>query len=109
MLKLGGYGIIRSILIIMDFSIKYNFIFVIIRLLGIIYLRLVCLRQFDIKIIVAYSSVVHIGIILIGLISINLFGYYGGLLIILGHGLCSSAIFIIINFFFMSVLKIEIY
>lgn len=96
-LKLGGYGIIRFIYILFNYCIKFNYLFLLLRLLGIIILRCLCLRQFDLKVLVAYSSVVHIGMILMGLISITIFGIIGSLLIIIGHGLCSSALFFIVN------------
>ena len=99
-LKLGGYGVIRSILIILKLRIKFNFIFIIIRLIGALLLRMVCLRQFDIKLIVAYSSVVHIGVILMGLIRIMLWGFNGRFLIMIGHGICSSALFILVNYIY---------
>ena len=100
LLKLGGYGIYRSIIIILKRRIKINYYFISVSLLGIIYLRLVCLRQVDIKMLVAYSSVVHMAIILIGIITITIWGSLRGLLIIIGHGLCSSAIFVLVNYFY---------
>ena len=99
-LKLGGYGIIRSLIIIINISIKYNLYFIIISLIGIIYVRLICLRQFDLKILVAYSSVVHIGIILLGIFSIIIWGIYGGLIIIIRHGFCSSGLFLLVNYLY---------
>ena len=96
-LKLGGYGIIRSIIIIINICIYFNYIFIIISLYGILLIRLVCLRQFDLKVLVAYSSVVHISIILIGLLRLNLWGLIGGLILIIGHGLCSSGLFVLVN------------
>lgn len=100
-LKLGGYGLVRRLIFILSLSVKYNYIFFIISLFGIIYLRILCLRCNDLKLIVAYSSVVHMGIILIGLISITIFGFIGGILIIIGHGLCSSALFLLINLIYL--------
>lgn len=96
-LKLGGYGVVRSTLIIINFSLKYNYYFIIISLIGLFILSLVCLRQYDIKLLVAYSSVVHIAVILIGLITLTLYGIIGGMFLIVGHGLCSSALFILVN------------
>lgn len=97
-LKLGGYGLFR----ILDLMVLREFLdfFILIRIFGIIFLRILCLRQFDIKLIVAYSSVVHIGIILIGLYTETVWGIKGAYFIIIGHGLCSSALFIIVNFIY---------
>lgn len=99
-LKLGGYGILRSLIIIINLSVKINIYFIVVRLLGIIYISLICFRQFDLKILVAYSSVVHIGIIILGIFSIIIWGFYGGLLIIIRHGLCSSGLFVLVNFLY---------
>ena len=56
-----------------------------------------CLQQNDLKSLVAYSSIIHIILILIGLFSIKKFGVLGGLIIIIGHGLCSSGLFFLVN------------
>lgn len=96
-LKLGGYGILRIILIIEKICLTYNYLIISFRLIGTLFIRLVCLKQIDIKILVAYSSVVHIGIILSSIITINYWGYIGGLIIIIRHGLCSSGLFCLVN------------
>jgi NADH:ubiquinone oxidoreductase subunit 4 (subunit M) len=56
-----------------------------------------CLIQFDIKLIIALSSVVHIGIIILGIITEIKLGILGGLLIMLSHGLVSSGLFYLVN------------
>jgi len=99
-LKLGGYGIYRILRLIGNKFIQIRILIIAIRLVGIILLRFVCLRVYDIKVIVAYSSVVHIGIILLGLFRIKIWGFVGGLIIILGHGFTSSGLFIIVNIFY---------
>lgn len=96
-LKLGGYGLYRSILFIINYCKKFNLIIISLGLLGIINLRFVCLQQNDLKSLVAYSSIIHIILILIGLFSIKKFGILGGLIIIIGHGLCSSGLFFLVN------------
>nr|AZL93511.1 NADH dehydrogenase subunit 4 [Torymus sp. ZJUH_2016035] len=100
MLKLGGYGIMRSLLMMLNLSIKFNYLFMIISLFGILLLSLVCLRQYDMKLIVAYSSVVHMGMMLMGLMSMMLWGVNGGLLMMIGHGICSPALFVLVNFIY---------
>ena len=62
-------------------------------LLGGRILRIVCLINRDVKVIIAYSSVVHIALIIVNLISKNLLGLIGSIIIIVAHGLCSSGIF----------------
>nr|QVT11028.1 NADH dehydrogenase subunit 4 [Muscidifurax sinesensilla] len=97
MLKLGGYGIMRSMMMMVKYSKLFNYFLMIISLIGMIILSLVCLRQFDMKLIVAYSSVVHMGMMLFGILSIMYFGFMGGLIMMVAHGLCSSALFILVN------------
>ena len=60
-------------------------------------LRIICLFQFDIKLIIALSSVIHIGIISIGILRGLKVGLLGGLLIMISHGLVSSGLFYLVN------------
>jgi len=91
LLKLGGYGIIR-ILIFVRYRNIVLFI-IIFSLLGGRMLRIVCLINRDIKVIIAYSSVVHIALIIVNVLSKNFWRLNGTIIIILAHGLCSSGIF----------------
>ena len=91
LLKLGGYGIIR-ILYFIDINNFRKFI-ILICIIGGRILRVVCLINRDIKVIIAYSSVVHIALIIINLFSKNFIGLLGRIIIIIAHGLCSSGIF----------------
>ena len=97
LLKLGGYGLLRVLGII---SVKPFWgirFFISLRLWGCYLLRLVCLRQIDIKSLIAYSSVVHMGLCICGLFLMKSWRFSGVLLIMLGHGLCSSGLFYIAN------------
>lgn len=96
-LKLGGYGLIRLLFIFLEVGIKINFIFIIIRLVGGFFVSLICIRQRDTKSLIAYSSVAHIGLVLGGLMRLNIWGFWGSLVIILAHGLCSSGLFCLAN------------
>lgn len=96
MLKLGGYGLIRLIRIFKSL-IFFNIYLIILSLLGRVLISLICLRQFDIKSLIAYSSVSHIALVLAGIITLNSWGLIGSLLIILAHGLCSSGLFCLAN------------
>lgn len=96
-LKLGRYGIYRLITIIIQLIIKFNYLLIILILIGSIYARLICLNQSDLKIFVAYSSIVHINIIIARLITLTSWRFYGNLWIIIAHGLCSSCIFFLVN------------
>lgn len=97
LLKLGGYGLLRVAKITEFYQLKYSYFWVGLSLLGCIYISLICLRQRDIKSLVAYSSVAHIGLVISGLMVGNNWGSTGGLIIILGHGLCSSGLFLLVN------------
>jgi NADH-ubiquinone oxidoreductase chain 4 len=70
-LKLGGYGIIRLLKIFISLYNNFNYIIIIISLIGGIYVSLICLRQRDMKSLIAYSSVAHIGLVLSGIITFN--------------------------------------
>lgn len=96
-LKLGRYGMLRLILIFNNKFINLSYYLIIINLFGILILRIICLFQFDIKLIIALSSVIHIGIISIGILSGLKVGLLGGLLIIISHGLVSSGLFYLVN------------
>lgn len=96
-LKLGRYGLIRVLLIIVNIRVYFNKFIIIIRLIGGIYSRLICLCQIDIKILVAYSSVVHIRILISGLLTMFNWGYLGRINLIIAHGLCSSGLFCLVN------------
>lgn len=97
LLKLGGYGLIRLISIFLRIGVKINIIFILIRLYGGLLVSLICIRQIDIKSLIAYSSVAHIGIVLGGIITLTYWGICGALVIILAHGLCSSGLFCLAN------------
>ena len=96
LLKLGGYGLFRILIFILKFK-NLNLFFIIFRLLGSILIRLNCLRQLDLKLLIAYSSVVHIGIVLGGFFTLTFWGIRGGGIIIIAHGLCSSGLFCLAN------------
>ena len=95
-LKLERYGILRLILIFKNKFINLSYYLIIINLFGILILRM-CLFQFDIKLIIAISSVIHIGIISIGILRGLKVGLLGGLLIMISHGLVSSGLFYLVN------------
>nr|AYR05365.1 NADH dehydrogenase subunit 4 [Coleoptera sp. ACP-2013] len=97
MLKLGGYGMLRLINIYMYINNSFNYIIISISLLGGLIVSLICLRQSDIKSLIAYSSVAHMGLVLGGLVTLNSWGLYGVLSMMLAHGLCSSGLFCLAN------------
>jgi NADH-ubiquinone oxidoreductase chain 4 len=70
LLKLGGYGLLRVFPLLIYLGINFNYLFISIRLVGGTLISLVCLRQIDIKSLIAYSSVAHIGIVISGLFTL---------------------------------------
>lgn len=102
LLKLGGYGVVRLRGLFILKSIRASTLLVLmIRLFGGVLTRIVCLRQTDFKSLVAYSSVGHMSFVLLGLLSNTLWGFMGAILIIVGHGLCSSGLFALVNTFYL--------
>nr|YP_010713152.1 NADH dehydrogenase subunit 4 [Elachiptera insignis]WDA94044.1 NADH dehydrogenase subunit 4 [Elachiptera insignis] len=97
MLKLGGYGLMRVYSFLQFTGMKYNFLWISISLVGGILISLVCLRQTDLKSLIAYSSVAHMGIVLAGLMTMNFWGMCGSLSLMIAHGLCSSGLFCLAN------------
>lgn len=100
LLKLGRYGLIRLIYIFINETFKYNYYIIRLSLIGSLLTRLICLVQIDIKSLVAYSSVVHINLILSTIIIITKLGFIGSYIIIISHGLCSSGLFYAVNLFY---------
>ena len=98
LLKLGGYGIIRLGYLFIPSTILS--LIIRISLLGGGILGIVCLIIRDIKVIIAYSSVVHIALIIVGVLSLYSWGIGGAIIIIIAHGLCSSGIFACANIFY---------
>nr|ALO76106.1 NADH deshydrogenase subunit 4 [Amphiops globus] len=100
MLKLGGYGLLRLMSVFMTIGMKINIVVIIISLVGGFYVSLICLRQTDIKSLIAYSSVAHMGIALAGILTMNYWGMCGALVLMVAHGLCSSGLFCLANIFY---------
>nr|APX40637.1 NADH dehydrogenase subunit 4 [Colaspidema barbarum] len=97
MLKLGGYGLLRFMILFMDISYKINMYIFNISLVGGFFVSLICIRQSDIKSLIAYSSVSHMSLVLAGIMSLNIWGFWGALVMMLAHGLCSSGLFCLAN------------
>nr|QXG82706.1 NADH dehydrogenase subunit 4 [Kyklioacalles sp. BMNH 1043787] len=97
MLKLGGYGLMRVSKIFLKVAIEINIIVVVISLVGSVVISLMCLRQSDMKMLIAYSSISHMGLVLAGIFTLNLWGFWGAFILMLAHGLCSSGLFCLAN------------
>nr|YP_001798462.1 NADH dehydrogenase subunit 4 [Trigoniophthalmus alternatus]ABS57560.1 NADH dehydrogenase subunit 4 [Trigoniophthalmus alternatus] len=97
LLKLGGYGLLRVLPFMNKLASFLNIVWIIISLFGGVVVSLVCLRQSDLKSLIAYSSVAHMGLVLSGLMTMNYWGLDGCMILMIGHGLCSSGLFALAN------------
>nr|APX40949.1 NADH dehydrogenase subunit 4 [Galeruca luctuosa] len=97
MLKLGGYGLLRFMILFQQFLINLNIFFIMICLMGGFFVSLICIRQSDMKSLIAYSSVLHMSLAMAGILTLNYWGLWGSLLMMLAHGLCSSGLFCLAN------------
>nr|YP_009919145.1 NADH dehydrogenase subunit 4 [Triatoma huehuetenanguensis]QMP96789.1 NADH dehydrogenase subunit 4 [Triatoma huehuetenanguensis] len=105
LLKLGGYGLMRVSNFIYDYLFKFSYVFVGLSLYGAFLVGFLCLYQIDIKSLIAYSSVAHMGLVLCGIFSMNSWGLCGSLVLMIGHGLCSSGLFCLANIIYERVLS----
>nr|YP_010925406.1 NADH dehydrogenase subunit 4 [Figulus punctatus]WKD83632.1 NADH dehydrogenase subunit 4 [Figulus punctatus] len=97
MLKLGGYGLMRLMEVFVSVILKISWVYISICLVGGLYVSLICLRQSDIKSLIAYSSVAHMGLVLGGIMTLSYWGLSGSLVMMVAHGLCSSGLFCLAN------------
>jgi NADH-quinone oxidoreductase subunit M len=98
LLKLGGYGFIRVLLIIFSKgTIFYLPLTDTFALISIIYASFTTIRQIDMKRIIAYSSVAHMNLVVLGLFSGNIQGIMGSIFLMIAHGIVSSALFFLIG------------
>nr|AIY61667.1 NADH dehydrogenase subunit 4 [Glyptotermes sp. A TB-2014] len=96
LLKLGGYGLLRVFPILAGFF-KVGFVWISISLVGGFLVSLVCMRQTDLKSLIAYSSVAHMGVVIGGIMTMSYWGVCGSFTLMIAHGLCSSGLFCLAN------------
>ena len=98
MLKLGAYGFLRfSMPIAPDASHEYAWVIITLSLIAVVYIGLVALVQQDMKKLVAYSSIAHMGFVTLGFFVFNELGVSGGLVQMISHGFVSGAMFLAIG------------
>ncbi|SEQ47149.1 NADH-quinone oxidoreductase subunit M [Giesbergeria anulus] len=98
MLKLGAYGFLRfSLPIAPDASREWAWLMIALSLLAVLYVGLVAMVQKDMKKLVAYSSVAHMGFVTLGFFVFNDLGVSGGLVQMISHGFVSGAMFLSIG------------
>lgn len=94
LLKLGGYGFLRfSLPMFPDASLQFAPLVFWLSIIAIIYTSLVAYRQKDMKKLIAYSSVAHMGFVTMGVFAVNVQGLQGAIFQMLSHGLVSGALF----------------
>ena len=97
LLKLGGYGLVKILGVIYKISRKLGNLVLGINLWGALAVSFICICVVDVKSLIAYSSIIHIGGIVVGIIRGRRLGLLGGILIMLAHGLRSPGIFAMAN------------
>jgi NADH-quinone oxidoreductase subunit M len=98
LLKMGGYGFIRvSLPMFPDASLYFAPLVFALSVIAIVYTSLVALMQEDIKKLIAYSSVAHMGFVTMGLFSMNEQGIQGAMFTMISHGLVSGALFLAVG------------
>jgi NADH-quinone oxidoreductase subunit M len=98
LLKMGGYGFLRfSLPMFPDASLYFQPLVLWLSAIAIIYTSLVALMQEDIKKLIAYSSVAHMGYVTMGIFAMNAEGIQGGIYQMLSHGLVSGALFLCVG------------
>ncbi len=98
LLKMGTYGFVRcSIPLLPQASRQFMPILIALALIGIIYGGIVAMAQDDMKKLVAYSSVAHLGLVILGLFTLNREGLQGGILQMINHGLSTGALFLLVG------------
>nr|BAU46460.1 NADH dehydrogenase subunit 4 [Bollmannia boqueronensis] len=97
LLKLGGYGMMRMMIVLEPLTKELSYPFIILALWGVVMTGSICLRQTDLKSLIAYSSVGHMGLVAGGILIQTPWGFTGALILMIAHGLTSSALFCLAN------------
>ena len=98
LLKLGAYGFIRfSLPVLPDASHALSGFMITLSLIGVVYIGLVALVQTDMKKLIAYSSIAHMGFVTLGFFIFNAFGIEGALVQMISHGFVSAAMFLCVG------------
>jgi NADH-quinone oxidoreductase subunit M len=101
LLKMGTYGFLRFAMpLFPEAMVTFTPLIATLSVIGIIYASLVAMVQHDVKKLVAYSSVAHLGFVMLGLFALNQQGIAGGMLQMLNHGVSTGALFLIVGFIY---------
>nr|YP_010950406.1 NADH dehydrogenase subunit 4 [Bathyraja taranetzi]WMI36336.1 NADH dehydrogenase subunit 4 [Bathyraja taranetzi] len=97
LLKLGGYGMMRIIVMLNPLTKEMAYPFLILAIWGIIMTSSICLRQTDLKSLIAYSSVSHMGLVAAAILIQTPWSFAGATALMIAHGLISSMLFCLAN------------
>ncbi len=97
LLKMGAYGLIRVVIMLPEATLVLQPFLVTLALVGMIYGGLLAWRQPDLKAMVAYSSVSHMGIVLLGIVTLNETGMTGAVIQMTAHGLIAGGMFLLVG------------
>nr|YP_009351061.1 NADH dehydrogenase subunit 4 [Anhangatermes macarthuri]AQP28473.1 NADH dehydrogenase subunit 4 [Anhangatermes macarthuri] len=97
LLKLGGYGLLRVFPVLFSFGFKFGIVWIVLSLVGGVLVSLFCMRQTDLKSLIAYSSVAHMSMVIGGIMTLNYWGVCSSFALMVAHGLCSSGLFCLSN------------
>jgi len=101
LLKLGGFGFLRYSLPLFPHAARVAVPYVVtLALIGIVYGAIVCAMQKDLKRLIAYSSISHLGFVVLGIFVFTIQGLQGGTLQMVSHGVSSGALFLLVGFLY---------
>nr|QBC73228.1 NADH dehydrogenase subunit 4 [Divia briandi] len=109
LLKLGGYGLLRMFQLVPMAMTPVNSFLFSLGLWGGVITSFICVRQTDLKSLIAYSSIGHMSIMMAGVFSTSSLGFQAGLSMMVAHGLCSSALFSLANYSYEKVQSRSLY
>lgn len=97
LLKMGSYGLLRAAVLLPDAAQALQGVLAGIALLSLIYGGLLAWRQTDLKAMIAYSSISHMGVVLVGIAALNVTGLTGAVMQMVAHGLVAGALFLLVG------------
>lgn len=98
LLKMGTYGFVRfSLPLFPDASVYFTYPMATLALIAIVYTAMVAYAQEDMKQVIAYSSVSHMGVIILGIFALNVEGIGGSIFLMISHGIVSGALFMLVG------------
>nr|YP_009946916.1 NADH dehydrogenase subunit 4 [Tituria sagittata]QOH91215.1 NADH dehydrogenase subunit 4 [Tituria sagittata] len=97
LLKIGGLGLMRFSTVLENSFLSMSTVWYTLAILGSIIISMICMMQGDIKSMIAYSSITHMSMCLMSILTLTKTGFTGGLMMMISHGLCSSGMFFLSN------------